>query len=126
MLASESSSSLAEVKNVAECSYEEKLTTLSDMELSHEQSDNFVELLFLQIQFEAEKKENNRLGNPTKTLTNFQDSITKVETKIRTVKKEIDRRDSITASRISILHRATGEIQSNCSFRRIPNARQKA
>jgi hypothetical protein len=86
--------------------YEEKLTTLSDIELIREQSENFVELMFFQIQLEAENEKNRRSCDDLKPMLNFESSIAKVEGKILSVKKEINRRDEMATSRLSLLRQA--------------------
>lgn len=99
--------------------YEERLTTLSDIELIRQQSENFVQLMFYQIMIEEDgdkRKEERRARDKlpkssTKRLEDLASSFAKVEGKIGSVKKEIERRDAVIGSRLGLLHRAIDDSQ---------------
>jgi hypothetical protein len=90
-------------------SYEARLATLSDIELLREQSENFAELTFFQIKLEDIKKETGDEETKSKLVMDFENSAVKIKQNIQNVKREIERRDEITSSRVSMLHRAIEE-----------------
>jgi hypothetical protein len=87
--------------------YEEKISSLSDIELLREQSENFVEIMFFQIKLEEVRKQQ-EIGKEA----DFENSTNKVKQRIRAVRDEIERRDREISSRISFLHRAIDEAHS--------------
>jgi hypothetical protein len=74
-----------------ESDYSETMARLSDIELVHEQSNNFSELLFFLITSESFKKESPNLSK--ESLLEVEVTILSMRNKIESVKTEVARRD---------------------------------
>jgi hypothetical protein len=101
--------SFALKEKTLEENYNEILTSFGDIQLLREQSENFVELMFFQIKMEDLQKKG--YVGKAEITSDLEISLGKIKQKINAVKNEIERRDQLIQSRISLLHRAIEESQ---------------
>ena len=77
----------------ADPKFSDLLKTLTELQLSEEQEENFTELFFLLVQFSSMKK----TDGAEDVLHNFETAIEQVEQKICSVRSEFERRDQFLA-----------------------------
>ena len=76
---------------IRESDYPEKLSILPDIELIHQLDENYIEYSFFLIQLKSIKKEP---GVESKLITDFENSVAALKSKILAVKVEIEKRDA--------------------------------
>ena len=77
--------------------YEKKLSTFSEIDLVHEQEENFTELAFLQVQLESAKKEKKEDLQTNIEISDYYQAIVSMRKRIAMLRRETERRDALIA-----------------------------